>query len=205
MPFCLTWSEILWPIDWFRNQTSRSKKGCCSPKPSNSGDQEKCPSSIGNLLLLQRKCPEVCHDSETPHRFNGENVPNKVPWGPREQLALDELKSALIQATEQRLHIINMELPFHILVDASDHTVGGVLLQPDLEGWENPIAFFSLKFSDTQRRWATVEKEAFAALSALKKYRQCVFGAKVIVFSDHNPLTFSQNLHLEVLSLCDGH
>ena len=59
-----------------------------------------------------------------------------------------------------------------------------------MRGRENPIAFYSSKLSATQRNWATVEKEAFAALSALKKYRQWVFGAKTVVFSDHNPLTF---------------
>ena len=95
-----------------------------------------------------------------------------------------------MKATEDRLHIINMETPFHVLVDASDHTVSGVLTQPDAAGRENPIAFYSFKLSKTQRNWATVEKEAYAALSALRKYRQWVFGAKIVVFSDHNPLTF---------------
>jgi hypothetical protein len=44
--------------------------------------------------------------------------------------------------------------------------------------------------NNTQRNYATVEKEAYAALMSLRKYRQWVFGSKITVFSDHNPLTF---------------
>jgi len=76
------------------------------------------------------------------------------------------------------------------MVDASDHTVSGVLTQVDENGREFPLAFSSQKLTKTQQGWATVEKEAYAALSALRRYRGWVFGAKVVVYSDHNPLTF---------------
>jgi RNase H-like domain found in reverse transcriptase len=35
-----------------------------------------------------------------------------------------------------------------------------------------------------------VEKEAYAALSALNRFRTWVWGTKVTVLSDHNPLTY---------------
>ena len=65
-----------------------------------------------------------------------------------------------------------------------------MLTQEDEHGREFPIAFSSQKLNNTQQGWATVEKEAYAALSALRRYRSWVYGAKVIVHSDHNPLTF---------------
>ena len=68
--------------------------------------------------------------------------------------------------------------------------MSGVLTQVDDLGIERPIAFVSQKLNETQRRWATVEKEAFAALTMLRKYRQWIFGTKVLVVSDHNPLTY---------------
>lgn len=55
--------------------------------------------------------------------LTAKSVPNKVPWGQNEQAAYDKLKDALCKATENRLFIINMDRPFHLLVDASDHTV----------------------------------------------------------------------------------
>ena len=117
-------------------------------------------------------------------------VPNRVPWRQKEQAAYDKLKEALCRATENRLAIINMNKPFHLLVDASDHTVSGALTQIGDDGIEHPVAFSSLKLNKTQRNWATVEKEAYAALSALRRYYKWVFGARIIVFSDNNPLTY---------------
>ena len=38
--------------------------------------------------------------------------------------------------------------------------------------------------------WATVERKAYAALTALKRYRNWLFGSQVTVYSDHNPLTY---------------
>ena len=84
--------------------------------------------------------------------------------------------------------IIDMDKPFHLLVDASDHTMSGALTQIGDDGIEYPVAFCSLKLNKIQRNWATVEKEA--ALSALQKYYKWVFGAKIIVVSDSNPITY---------------
>jgi len=145
---------------------------------------------LGFFSFFRENVPNFAALAKPLTDLTGKGVANKVPWGPREQAAFDSLKAALVKATQDRLHIIDMTTGFHILTDASDHTVSGVLLQPDEDGRENPIAFYSHKLSKAQTHWATVEKEAYAALSALKKYRQWVFGAKVVVFSDHNPLTF---------------
>ena len=57
------------------------------------------------------------------------------------------------------------------------------------DGIEHSVPFANLKLNKTQRNWATVEKEAYAAVSALHKYCKWVFKAKIIVFSDLNPLT----------------
>lgn len=106
------------------------------------------------------------------------------------QQAVDQLKAELCKATTESLHIINLHQPFYLEVDASDHTVAGVLRQPAEDGKVYPVAFTSLKLTPTQRGWSTVEKEAYAALSALKKFRSWVWGTKITVFSDHNPLTY---------------
>jgi len=47
-----------------------------------------------------------------------------------------------------------------------------------------------MKLTDTQQRWSTIEREAYAALMGLKKYRSWLFGTKVTVHSDHNPLLY---------------
>ena len=57
--------------------------------------------------------------------------------GQKEQVAYDKLKEALCNATESRLAIIDMNKPFHLLVDSSDHTASGVLTHLMMLGLNN--------------------------------------------------------------------
>jgi len=93
-------------------------------------------------------------------------------------------------ATEKVLYIIDQNKDYNLLVDSSDHTVAGALTQFSDEGVERPVAFFSWKLTKTQQGWSTVEKEAYVALRSLQRVKQWVFGHRITVFSDHNPLTY---------------
>jgi len=75
-------------------------------------------------------------------------------------------------------------------VDTSDHTVAAVLTQITEERTEQPVAFASNKLNQTQRNWSVVEKEAYAAIWALKKFGHWTFGKRVTVYTDHSPITF---------------
>ena len=58
----------------------------------------------------------------------------------------------------------------------------------DLE--EHPIACASNKLSESQINWSIIEKEAYSILFGFKTYDYYVFGAKGIIYSDQNPLTY---------------
>jgi hypothetical protein len=47
-----------------------------------------------------------------------------------------------------------------------------------------------MKLPATQSRWSTIEREAFAVIWALRKFRSWIFLSKVVGFSDHNPLSY---------------
>jgi len=76
-------------------------------------------------------------------------------------------------------------------VDSSANTVGAALLQ-SVEGQGNrPIAFASQRLTATQKASSTIEKEAYAAIWALQKFRNWIFGQPTtVIYSDHNPLTY---------------
>jgi hypothetical protein len=116
------------------------------------------------------------------------DVPSKVPWESKHQQALDKLKEDLSKATQ--LHTIDFSKDFGLSVDASATAVGCCLFQCTASGIEQPIAFASSKLSDTQMRWSTIEREAFAVIWALKRFRSWIFLSKINVYSDHNPLTY---------------
>ncbi|GFX29450.1 retrovirus-related Pol polyprotein from transposon opus [Trichonephila clavipes] len=81
-------------------------------------------------------------------------------------------------------------LPFQVHCDASDYGVGCCLIQQDTEGIYRPIAFASQKFNATQKNWASIEKEAWAVSYGLNKFDKWIYGAKVEIISDHNPLKY---------------
>ena len=93
----------------------------------------------------------------------GKQVPNRVPWGEKGNLAFEKLEE-LCKATTQSMSIADFSKPYLIEVDISANTVGAALLQ-SVEGQGNrSIAFASQKLTTTQKAWSTIEKEAYAAI-----------------------------------------
>ena len=96
----------------------------------------------------------------------------------------------MCQAVQQPLYMITPGRPFCLYVDASDYAVSCVLARCDITGKEQPVAFASSKFTPTQVNRATIEKEAYACIWALQKYRHWLLGSVTTLCSDHNPLTY---------------
>ena len=122
--------------------------------------------------------------------LTSKRIPTNIPWGLEQSKAFEQLKQKLCQTTNESLRIVDFTKPFTIHVDTSNFQVAGLLSQPARDGSERPVAFISLKLNPTQRAWATVEKEAFAAIWALKRFRNWIFGKPVTIYTDHNPLTY---------------
>ena len=122
--------------------------------------------------------------------LTAKNVPGIIPWGESQNNAFEQLKQALCKATVEPLHIIDFSKAFNLFVDASNFAVSAILTQTGLDGTELPVAFSSAKLNKTQSAWSTIEREAYAALYGLQKYRNFVFGSEVVVYSDHNPLLY---------------
>ena len=66
--------------------------------------------------------------------------------------------------------------------------MGAILVQEDERGVERVISYVSHALSASQRRWATIEKEAYAVVYAIEKLRTYLYGAKFTVYTDHKPL-----------------
>nr|XP_037272753.1 uncharacterized protein LOC119164637 [Rhipicephalus microplus] len=120
--------------------------------------------------------------------LTGKRVPNRIPWSAEAERAFQRLKIALCEAAA--LSTPDPERPYWLFTDASAVAAGVCLSQRADDGTEMPIAFASHKFSPTQTRWSTIEREAFAVIWGLKRFDFWLFGAQVTVVSDHNPLAF---------------
>ena len=65
----------------------------------------------------------------------------------------------------------NTNKPYKLYTDACDYAIGAILVQDDDEGVERVIHYVSHQLSELQKKWATIEKEAYAVIYALQKLR----------------------------------
>ena len=118
----------------------------------------------------------------------------KFSWTLDCQQAFENAKALLTSAPV--LSAPKLEEPFQLQVDASQVGAGAVLLQKDEDGVDRPVCYFSRKFNSHQLNYSTIEKEALALIWALQHFDVYVGGGvhPVVVFSDHNPLSFLSSL-----------
>ena len=65
------------------------------------------------------------------------------------------------------------------------------MLQKDCSDIDHPVAYFSKKFNKHQRNYSTIEKEFLALVLAIDHFEVYVnSGFPLVVYTDHNPLTF---------------
>lgn len=101
----------------------------------------------------------------------------------------DQLSSAPVPAAPR------VGVPFQLQVDASNIGAGAVLLQLDKDGVLKPLSCFSRKFKPYQLHFSAIEKEALALIWSLQHFDVYVgSSAPLVVYTDHNPLTFLRSL-----------
>lgn len=115
-------------------------------------------------------------------------------WSPKCQEAFGNVKSLLCAAPV--LAAPRFGQPFVLQVDASHVGAGAVLMQADEQGVDRAVSFFSKKFNRHQLNYSVVEKEALALIWALQHFAVYVGSGMtpVVVYTDHNPLTFLHTL-----------
>ena len=93
----------------------------------------------------------------------------------------DELTSAPIMQPP------NWSLPFELMCDASDFSLGAVLGQK-VEKKPHVISYASKTLHDAQLHYTTTEKELLTVVFALDKFRSYFIGSPIIVYTDHAAL-----------------
>ncbi|GKT37895.1 hypothetical protein ADUPG1_003833, partial [Aduncisulcus paluster] len=97
----------------------------------------------------------------------------------------------VVECLEQKLMLFHPdpEATMVLRTDASTSGVGGMVAMIQ-DGVEKPLAFYSKKFTDTERKWCTLEQEAFGLYWVMTKARNFLWGRKFVAETDHRNLTF---------------
>lgn len=134
---------------------------------------------LGFFSYFQSFLPQCAHLSYPLAELTKKDMLNIINWGPLHQTALDNLIKELSQATS--LNTIDFERKFGLTTDASALSVGCCLFQWNDKGDEIPVAFASSKLSATQTKWSTIEREAYAVIWALGKFRSWILLSEILL------------------------
>ncbi|MCO5569376.1 hypothetical protein L7F22_023088 [Adiantum nelumboides] len=87
------------------------------------------------------------------------------------------------------LKIASWEEPFEVITDASNIAIGAALQQDS-----RPVAFYNKKLDSAQRNYSVHVKELFAIISALKHWKNFLYGRDFTVKTDHQALKWLQTM-----------
>ena len=128
---------------------------------------------------------ECGHTKETRHCKT-----KKKPWhwNNTHQKAFEDIKRTM--ARDVSLAYPNYSIPFEVYTDASSRQLGAVIVQNN-----RPLAYFSRKLSETQRKYSVTELELLSIVETLKEFKGILWGQRIKVYTDH------KNLMQEALGL----
>ncbi|UYV65035.1 K02A2.6-like [Cordylochernes scorpioides] len=150
------------------------------PKPEN---KKELQSFLGLLNFYSKFLKDRTTVLEPLHRLL--NKRNCWKWKEVEDRAFREAKN-LIQS-DLVLTPYDARKPLVLACDASPFGVGAVLSHVE-EGMERSIAFASRTMSQTERRYAQIDKEALAIIFGISKFYKYLYGRDFKIITDHKPL-----------------
>ena len=111
---------------------------------------------------------------------------NDWAWDSSHTKVFQEIKQIL--CSSEVLVLYDPSRPTKVSSDSSSYGIGAVLQQKVGENW-CPVAYASRSLSQTEQRYAMVEKEALAACWACTKFHDFLLGLpSFILETDHKPL-----------------
>ena len=111
-----------------------------------------------------------------------------IKWTPDMEEAFISSKAALYNSVE--LAHPDSQAQLSLAVDASESHVGAVL-QQQTRGGCRPLAFFSVKLDNAQKKYSAFDRELLAVYMAIRHFRWVLEGRTFHVWSDHKPLSYA--------------
>nr|GEU34026.1 DNA-directed DNA polymerase [Tanacetum cinerariifolium] len=130
-------------------------------------------------VIAQLPYPTTVKEKETPFVFSKECID-----------AFNTLKKKLTEAPI--LVVLDQNLPFELMCDASDYAIGAILGQPKSKCFQ-PIHYASKTMTEAQIYYTTIEKEMLTVVYAFEKFWPYLVLSKSIVYTNHLALKYFLN------------
>ena len=112
----------------------------------------------------------------------------KFKWTDTEQQAFDAIKDHI--AEDVLLAFPKYGESFDIYTDCSDTAMSAGIKQGSQ--W---LAFFSKKLTETQQKYPITDRELLAIVETLKHFKYMLLGQPIVIYTDHQNLTFVDTVH----------
>ena len=138
------------------------------------------------LKAQQRVVGMFAHYSKWIHSFSEKIRPlvdnRDFPVSATVLNAFEKLK---VEIANSVIAAVDETLPFVIETDASDNTIAAQLLQNG-----KPVAFFSRTLNTSEKHHSSVEKEAYAIVESVRKWRHYLMGRYFRIVTDQRSVSF---------------
>ena len=84
----------------------------------------------------------------------------------------------------------NPDLPVVVACDSSSYGMGAVLSHRMPDGSERPVAYASRSLTQTEKKFAQIEKDALGLYWDVRKFPPYLEGRRFILSTDHKPLKY---------------
>lgn len=145
---------------------------------------------LGKVNFYRKFIPDSATLLEPLHSLLRKHVP--FCWSASCQSSFEKTKRLL--ASKPILAVFDPAKPIIIYSDASAIGVGAVLKQPQEDGTEKPVAYFSKKLTKAQSKGKAIYLESIAIREAIRYWRLWLIGRPFTIVTDHKPL---ENLNLK--------
>ena len=105
------------------------------------------------------------------------SVKNTFQWEGKKQKQFDTLKEKI--STAPVLALLNLQQLFEIETDANEYAMGAVLMQ-----YHKPICYHSETFNQVVVNYPTYDKELYALVQRIKKWKHCLLGKETTIHID---------------------
>lgn len=134
---------------------------------------------LGFVTYLSKFIPDLSEEDAPLRQLLKSDV--EFMWQPAQQKAFERLKD--LCSKDPVLRFFDPTKPVEIHSDASSSGLGAVLIQED-----HPVAYSSRSLTETEMRYAQIEKEMLSIVHGCTKFHNYILGKPVTVFNDHKPL-----------------
>lgn len=142
-------------------------------------DKKSLQSILGMVNYLRVYLPNLSENCK--HMYSLLKNDAQFQWMPCHDQEFIEVKKLIANST--KLEHFDKDLDCVIQCDASQYGIGACLLQNN-----KPIAFASRSLTDSEKRFAQIEKELLAICFAVQKFHYYIYGRNCEVRTDHKPL-----------------